>query len=435
MNNLFCMCFSAFMLSASAVSASQHVSVSVSNPLAVDKVAEPVVVRLSEVRKLRFEVRGAAVVDRLSGERLDVQLDDMDGDGRADEVFFLADVKAGEKRTFDVELMSEDEVALARKEGEALALVNAGLDGMRSVMENGSDGVYVALQLRDKADKHPDVLRVEAPGGSNIFNDIYMHGITLETSLVGYRIYFDHRQNIDLYGKRYRRIELPETQFYTTKEQLDAGYGVDVLWAGNAIGCGSFKDWRDGAPANWTDVAVRGQRIVTVGRLRAVVEVYDLGLQDEGGKPYDMHQYYTVYAGRRDMKVDVVLSRRVDKMFCTGVQKVGVTADEEVRGGHEPVGLVGKDGLAASWGCDYPDMGKKQLWGPEPVGLAVYVPREYVRDCKEDALNYLYVVECDKDGRMTYYVSFAAGKEENGPHSAMEWLEGVRVWKEGLENL
>ena len=215
------MCFSAFMLSASAVSASQHVSVSVSNPLAVDKVAEPVVVRLSEVRKLRFEVRGAAVVDRLSGERLDVQLDDMDGDGRADEVFFLADVKAGGKRTFDVELMSEDEVALARKEGEALALVNVGLDGMRSVMENGSDGVYVALQLRDKADKHPDVLRVEAPGGSNIFNDIYMHGITLETSLVGYRIYFDHRQNIDLYGKRYRRIELPETQFYTTKEQLD----------------------------------------------------------------------------------------------------------------------------------------------------------------------------------------------------------------------
>ena len=38
---------------------------------------------------------------------------------------------------------------------------------------------------------------------------------------------------------------------------------MDVLWAGNAIGCGSFKDWKGGKPENWTEVGVRGQRIVT----------------------------------------------------------------------------------------------------------------------------------------------------------------------------
>ena len=80
--------------------------------------------------------------------------------------------------------------------------------------------IYTALQLRDKQDKHPDVLRVEAKGTSNIFNDIYMHGITVESDVVGYRIYFDERQNIDLYGKQQRRIELPETQFYTTSDRI-----------------------------------------------------------------------------------------------------------------------------------------------------------------------------------------------------------------------
>ena len=44
--------------------------------------------------------------------------------------------------------------------------------------------------------------------------------------------------------------------------------------------------------ANWTDVAVRGQRVVTAGRLRAVVDVYDLGVTDGKGGRYDVHQYY-----------------------------------------------------------------------------------------------------------------------------------------------
>ena len=441
MNNSFFLCVSAFMLSLSASADSRQLSVSVSNDLGFDKVSEPVVVRLSEVKKLKFEVTGAVVSDRATGERMAVQLDDMDGDGCVDEVFFLADVKAKSSRTFDVCLLSEEEMSGKNgDDGAASSALSAGGGMMpgRDVSAGGgvSNGVYVALQLRDKKDKHPDVLRVEAPGGSNIFNDIYMHGVTLETDLVGYRIYFDHRQNIDLYGKKYRRIELPETQFYTTKEQLDAGYGVDVLWAGNAIGCGSFKDWKDGGVANWTDVAVRGQRVVTAGRLRAVVDVYDLGVTDGKGGRYDVHQYYSIYAGRRDMRVDVVFDGkdgRVDKMFCTGVQKVGVTAADSVRCGHSPYGFVGEDGLAASWGCDYPDMGKKQLWGPEPVGLAVYVPIKYVKERREDELNYLYVVGCDDDGRLTYYVSFAAGKEDDGPHCAEEWMVWAKRWKESLE--
>ena len=176
------------------------------------------------------------------------------------------------------------------------------------------------------------MLRVEAPGAVNIFNDIYMHGITLESELVGYRIYFDHRQNIDLYGKKFRRIELPETQFYTSAGQLSDGYGVDVLWAGQAIGCGSFKDWKKGKPETWADVGVRGQRVVTTGALRTVVEVYDLGVKGEKELTYDMHQYYSLYAGHRDLQVDVRFTqtsegKAFDKLFCTGVQKVGTTAD------------------------------------------------------------------------------------------------------------
>ena len=382
------------------------VSVTVTNDWDADKANEPVTVRLSEVKKLGFEVKGARVMRE--GREVPCQLDDMNGDLQADEVFFLTDIRAGETQAFAVELTA----------AEAGGVIEP--------------RIYTALQIRDKQDKHPDVLKVEASGNSFLFNDIYMHGVTIESELTGYRIYFDHRQNIDLYGKRYRRIELPETQFYTSVEQLAQGYGVDVLWAGNAIGCGSFKDWKDGKPENWTDVKVRGQRVVTTGALRTVVEVYDLGTKAEDGTLYNMHQFYSLYAGHRDLKVDVIFDKPLDKIFCTGVQKVGVTADDSVRRGHQPEGILRADGIAASWGCDYPDMGKKQQWPPEPVGLAVYVPTKYVTETKEDDLNYLYALKADKDATIHYYVSFCADKEENGYHSAKEWFASLNGWKEDV---
>jgi len=389
--------------------------VTVTNSWKGEKVDEPVVVKLPHVKKVDFEVKGARVT--CDGVVVPCQLDDMDGDLRADEVFFLADMKGKETKTYEVELSAEE------------------------TKTEVAPRIYTALQLRDKQDKHPDVLRVEAPGGSFVFNDIYMHGITMESELTGYRIYFDHRQNIDLYGKKYRRIELPETQFYTSEEQLKEGYGVDVLWAGNAIGCGSLKDWKNGQPENWTNVGVRGQQIVTTGPLRTVVEVYDLGVRDEEGLMYDMHQRYSLYAGHRDLRVDVKFKPSLQsksswgkKLFCTGVQKVGVTADEATRKGHESEGYVKKDGLAASWGCDYPDMGKKQVWAPEAIGMAVYVPQEYICDTKVDDLNYLFVVMPDKEPSLHYFVTFCADKEERGYHTAKEWFASLDDWRDGVSH-
>ena len=146
------------------------IQVMVTNDWNVDKANEPVAVRLSDIKKLNFDVRGAKVT--LQGREVPCQLDDMDGDLLTDEVFFLTDIKAGETQTFDVELHA--------KETEV----------------NVVPRIYTALQIRDKQDKHPDVLKVEASGNSFLFNDIYMHGITIESELTGYRIYFDHRQNI-----------------------------------------------------------------------------------------------------------------------------------------------------------------------------------------------------------------------------------------------
>lgn len=384
-------------------------NVTVTNDSKVDRQDEPVCIKLKDVKGLDFEVKTATT--HQDNYLIACQLDDMDGNFEYDELFWVTDLKAKESKTFQITLEGKTPTSIIPTDPR----------------------IWTALQIRDKKDLHPDVLKVEAPASTNIYNDIYMHGITVESELVGYRIYFDERQNLDLYGKKKRQLEIATTQFYTTEEQLAAGYGTDVLWAGKAIGCGSFKKYVNGEPTNWTgdEQKIRGERIVTTGPLRTVVEVYDLGVKN-GDNLYNVHEYYTLVAGHRDLKVDIYFEGDTKgKQFCTGVQKVGVTAEDSVRMGHKSEGMLRKDGVVASWGCDYPDMGKKQLWGPEAIGMRAYIPSKYIKGQSESELNYIYIVE-PENGELHYWTGFCCAKELEtigGYKNSKEWFKSLDEWK------
>lgn len=406
MNKKFISFFSMLAGAVFASAESFTFNVTVTNESKVAREAEPVAVKLNSVDGLNFVVKNASIT--CDGKAVASQLDDMDGNFMNDELFWVTDLKGKESKTFKVVV-----------------------DDAEAAANTASPKIWTALQIRDKKDLHPNVLKVEAPASSNIYNDIYMHGITLESDLVGFRIYFDERQNIDLYGKKKRQLEIATTQFYTTAEQLAEGYGTDALWAGKAIGCGSFKKYVNGEPTNWTgdEQKIRGERIVTTGPLRTVVDVYDLGVSN-GAALYNVHQYYSLVAGHRDMKVDVLFENDAKgQQFCTGVQKVGVTAEDSVRMGHKSEGILREDGIVASWGCDYPDMGKKQLWAPEAIGMAVYMPKQYIKSKAESELNYIYVVE-PVNNELHYWTGFCCAKEEVGYKNAKEWFDSMKEWKE-----
>lgn len=74
------------------------------------------------------------------------------------------------------------------------------------------------------------------------------HGPVLESELVGYRLYFNEKQTPDIYGKFNKGLEIKESQFYPTDEQLARGFGDDVLRVFDSCGPGAFKGW-DGKKA------------------------------------------------------------------------------------------------------------------------------------------------------------------------------------------
>jgi hypothetical protein len=122
------------------------------------------------------------------------------------------------------------------------------------------------------------------------------------------------------------------------------------------------------------------------------------------------------------------------------VQKIGAS----------PEGFVRADGLAASWGSDYPEMGKKEQFPPEAVGLAVYVPKQYIHSVTESDLNYLILLSSKGKTELKYYVVFCADKEkpDNRPstqrfdyldapagyHSASAWFDALPDWKASIDN-
>lgn len=422
-----------FMIVAMGLNAkSLQFHVSVTNSWNQEKRYEPVVIKLKDVPGLNFDVQSATVfignhsgqIDPLAVIQLACQLDDWDGDQRADELVFMEGVKANESANFTIELFDD----------------LSGNDDFGKLTTIGDNRyVYADMMLEDKKDKHPLITALEAPGDSYLYNDLYHHGAALENELCGFRIYFDQRQNIDIYGKKNRQLELAQTNFYTTPEQMKQGFGNDVLWAGNSVGCGSFKGWDGTAPTNIEPVKTRGQRIVAAGPLRTIVEVKDIGWNG-----LNMRQYYILYAWHRECEVRIEFDRPLtSETFATGVQKIG----------EHPSGYMHKEGegiIWASWGSDFPEMGKKEQFPPEAVGLAVYVPKQYIKETPESDLNYLFVLNARGKTSLHYYVAFCADKEApvdlyvphrfatldapEGYHDGPAWFAAMPGWKENLEH-
>lgn len=392
----------------SAAVANRTLTVSVSNPLNVERTDVPVVINLSAYGDVR-----SAVVTTADGREVACQLDDLDQDEQFDELCFLADLGKKERRQYRVELSDEGEPRQYKARVFAEMVMANTKD--KKLKKNEQNNYIEAITARGDA--------------AYTYNLQHHHGVDFESELNGIRIYFDARQTLDLYGKFHKQLELKDTQFYTTDEQKKKGYGDDVLWVGQTFGLGAFRGWDGTKPTNIEPVRSRTQRIISYGPLRTIVEIVDRGWQAPHGPAaassypaLNMTLRYTQYAGHRDTDVDVLFNRDVtDYRFSTGI--INVKGSEE---------FTDKKGLRACWGTDYPSTDTLK-WKRETVGLAVCVPQKnIVSEEPANKDNYAYVVKVDGKA-MAYKVTYCSANEDFGYHSAKEWFDYLKSWKREVE--
>ena len=375
---------------ASTAMAQQTIQVTVENPTNAPRTDQPVVMSLAQYG----QVQSALV--KTGNEEIPCQLDDLNQDDTFDELCFLADLKAKEKKSYTVTLYAEGEPR------QYPARVFAEL-----LVRNS--------KVKEK-NKHNNFLEsITARGDcADSYHALHHHGVAFESELNGIRIYFDKRQTLDLYGKFQKRLELQETQFYTTKEQKAEGYGDDVLWVGNTFGLGAFRGWDGQQPTMIDPVRSRTQRIISYGPLRTIVELVDRGWQK-----LNLTIRYTQYAGHRDTDVDVYFNKPVaDYLFSTGI--INVKGSEE---------YSDHQGLRGCWGTDWPSSDHENF-KPETVGLGICIPQSYIKS--EEPANkdqYTFVVGTS-DNHLSYKIIYCSANESFGYHSAKEWFDFLKNWKQ-----
>ena len=386
-----------------ASQAAKTITVSVINPLNIARSDVPVIIALDDYDN--DDIRSAVVT--LNGREIPCQLDDLDQDDDFDELCFLVDIGKKGQQQYTVTLLDEGEPRSYPARVYAEMVMSNTKD--KKLKKNQQNNYIECITARGDA--------------AYSYNLQHHHGVDFESELNGIRIYFDARQTLDLYGKFKKQLELKDTQFYTDAEQKARGYGDDVLWVGQTFGLGAFRGWDGQQPKHVEPVRSRTQRIISYGPLRTIVEIVDRGwVADAKKAPVNMTLRYIQYAGHRDTDVEVRFNRDVsDYRFSTGI--INVKGSEE---------FSDKRGIRACWGTDYPAADTTK-WKRETVGLAVYVPQQYIAS-EEPANkdNYAYVLKIN-GRRMDYKVSYTSANEEFGYHSAQEWFDHLKAWRKELE--
>ena len=400
--------FSLLVLLAALVAQAQTtLKVSVSNPLSVRRTAVPVTIQLEQ------PVRSALVVDS-RGEEQPCQLDDLDNDGRYECLSFIV-AEIGGKKTLDYSVTLSNE-------GQPRAYTPQVYAEMMLTNKK--------IKISNKQDLYISSLTVD--NGTNPYWMLHHHGPAFENDMVAYRIYFDERQTVDIYGKYRRGLELRDTQFYPDSLQKATGYGDDVLWVGKTFGVGAMRGWNKGAMQMLQDVESRTLSVVSRGPLRTVVKVVDKGWNPRypdtctHDERIDMTTYYTLYAGRRDCQVDVFFSRDASEIeLSTGL--VNVKGSKEYSDGK---------GLRGCWGTDWPVSEKDSVGHKrETVGLGICVPSSNViSELPADNSNYPFVVGKIAKS-MRYHITFASDNETfpEGIHSAKAFFDYLAAWKRDVE--
>jgi unsaturated chondroitin disaccharide hydrolase len=390
MKTLFCLTLLAALSAAPRI---KTIKLAVTNPSSENRTAEDITVSVADLLRIAPDFKAGAVVVTTSDAatleqdartlqtiELPSQADDLDGDGKYDEIAFQIDLKP--KQTRIVTLAYGDAATIAR---------------IRGAYPKRTDARFAT--------------RYEGPGW--------------ESELTAWRIYFDKRNAIDLYGKRRPGLYLemfgsPEYVYH-----LESPFGRDIYDIGSAIGAGSVAALVDGKIVRVSDVGERSWRVVSAGPIRSIVEINYKGWK-VGAGTVDLVSRFTQWAGEHGFEHRITLANAAGLTLVTGLpRKDGVPVVA-------PAGADGSMRVLATWGHQVVMPGAKAMHTDVPdqdLGVAVLVPSDTARDAAPDAANHLVGVE-PRNGSAHWYVA-AIWDQEGSENFTVSGLDAQHLNQAG----
>jgi unsaturated chondroitin disaccharide hydrolase len=324
----------------------------ITNPTAQTRIAEDIVVPVAVLKRLAPDFNaGNSIVTTSNAATLDEdartlqtielasQADDLDGDGKYDELVFQIDLAPHQTRIATIAYGDQASI----------------------------------LRLRSR---YPQ--RTEAK-----FNLRY-EGLGWESEEAAWRIYFDKRNAIDLYGKRRPGLYLdlfasPEYVYH-----LETPLGRDIFKVDPGRGIGSITAVIDGQSQPVADVGERKWRVLASGPVRSVGEI-EYKAWKIGGRTVDLVSRFTQWAGEHGFHHRIAMGDS---------QGLTLAAAAPKKPGIDPLGLAPNAAVeaVATWGHQVVAPGAKAMTVELPdenLGVAVFIRKDESAGMLSDAANYL----------------------------------------------
>ncbi|MFD3003560.1 DUF4861 domain-containing protein [Pontibacter toksunensis] len=287
--SFFCLCTA--LLSCQSEKENQQQEIVLTNQSSVDLTDKAVAVNRDKLSGIP-EGDLYPVLLTQAGDTVAAQLDDLDGDNKWDELFFVTDLPANGKRTLLLSWANTQPGYTTRTSvrfGKRLAADSP-------VQPRTSDTLY-ANQLPKSANYGYQPYQTDGPAWEN--------------DKVGFRHYFDGRNAKDIFGKKVSYMS-PETVGISASGAVEDNYhemkewGRDIMAVGNSTGIGGIAlmigdtPYRLGVTVNDTvnNVENTSFKILTEGPVRSMLQLrYNNWKPDGTDRSYTVEEQPTIWPG------------------------------------------------------------------------------------------------------------------------------------------
>lgn len=251
--------------------------------------------------------------------------------------------------------------------------------------------------------KNVDRLKL-APEHTDHSFDIRYEGPGWENNRIGYRLYLDWRNAIDIFGKKTSKNILPlvgQDNFDSYHEMSD--WGADILKAGKGIGIGSIDRYLNKEKLHFREV---DSTIATVSNKakESVVKVNYYGWKTASDK-IDFISELTIKPDNLYTQHTIKASKEI-KGICTGIVK------------QKNTDLLKKESKNKKWA--YLATYGAQSLVPDKLGMAIFYEVKTIESIEDTDLDYLLVFKPTTKAT-TFYLLGAWEQEVNGIKSKEEF--------------
>tara|TARA_R110002050_G_scaffold273113_1_gene417077 strand:+ start:82566 stop:83576 length:1011 start_codon:yes stop_codon:yes gene_type:complete len=322
-------------------------------------------------------------------------------------IVFLSLFSCKEKKSeYNIEVSKvTSESQITTKSYAEISIAQGGewVDGSRGHKEyiGGTFKNVNELQVPAEHTDHSWFIRYEGPGWEN--------------SQIGYRIYLDWRNAIDIYGKKVDSLVLSsvgQDGFDSYHEPAD--WGQDILKAGKSMGIGGYG-------RIVADTVVHFQKVKnTFANVENSESSSSVNISytewESGNESIDLNTKLTIYPQDRFTKAELSPSKEITGI-CTGIVKHGLE-------------LKKKEGTKWSYIATY---GKQTLASPpDNLGMALFYKNSEVAEQKEGIDDHLVIFNPSSE-TLTYYFLGAWEQEPNGIKTEEAFIADLNKKLETLE--